>query len=322
MNEKIVKAGYGSPDRPVKIAGREIAAYVLDDQQHTRVLVQRGMQEALGLGQGGGRAPKKGDEGGRAQTGDRLVQLVSGQRITPFVSNEVLMRAQNPIKFKLPNGVLAYGYEAILLPEICNAILEAREQRKLTIQQLPLAKRCEILVRGFAATGIIALVDEVTGYQEIRDREALQEILDRYIVDELAKWTKTFPDEFYRQLFRLKNMTYPPVGKKFHQRPLYIGHWTNDVVYKRLAPGVLKKLKQVEPRLLSGRRANTFHQHMTPEYGTPELRKHLENVIFLMKGCTTWMDFHRKLERAAPEFGDQMPLNLSYRAAKEDEGDG
>ena len=321
MNKQIVKAIYGSPDRPVKIAGREIAAYVLNDKKHTRVLVQRGMQEALGVGQGGGRAQKGGGGEGRAQTGDRLLQLVEGQRINPFVSKEVLMRAQNPIKFKLPNGVVAYGYEATLLPEICNAVLEAREERKLIEKQLPLAKRCEILVRGFAATGIIALVDEATGYQEVRDREALQKILDKYITDKWAQWTKTFPDEFYKQLFRLKSMTYPPIGKKPHQRPGYIGHWTNDIVYKRLAPGVLNKLKEVEPRLPSGKRRRTFHQHMTPDYGTPELRRYLENIIFLMKGCTTWMDFKRKLNRAAPEYSDQMPLDLGYRAAEEDEGD-
>jgi hypothetical protein len=37
-----------------------------------------------------------------------------------------------------------------------------------------IAKQCELLVRAFARVGIVALVDEVTGYQEIRDRETLQ----------------------------------------------------------------------------------------------------------------------------------------------------
>ena len=316
MTEQINKAIYGSPERPIKIAVREIAAYVLHDDKRARVLVQRGMQGALGVGQGGRRAPsRKGQEEGRGQTTDRLVQLVTGKSLSPFISKELLTRAQNPIKFKLPNGVIAYGYEASLLPEICDAILEAREAGALLTQQLPLAKRCEILVRGLATIGIIALVDEATGYQVVRDRDALQKILDKYITDAWAKWTKTFPDEFYRQLFRLKNMTYPPKTKN---KPSYIGHWTNDIVYSRLAPGVLAKLKITNPRMASGARARKHFQHLTPDYGTPELRTHLENLIFLMKGCTTWTDFYRKLSRAKPKHGATLPLEFSGGA---DEGD-
>ena len=188
MTEKISKAVYGSPDRPLKIAGLEIPAYVLENG--TRVLVQRGMIKALGMSYGGGRAP----------TADRLAQFTTGKALKPFISNEILLRTENPLKFKLPNGVIAYGYEATLLPDICNGVLEAREKGVLQTQQKHIAKQCEILVRGLAVIGIIALVDEATGYQEVRDREALQQILDRYITDEWAKWTKTFPDEYYQQL--------------------------------------------------------------------------------------------------------------------------
>ena len=168
-----------------------------------------------------------------------------------------------------------------LLPDICNAVLEARERGKLLSQQLPLAKRCEILVRGLATVGIIALIDEATGYQEVRDREALKAILEKYITDEYAKWTKTFPDEFYRQLFRLKNMPYPPATKN---KPSYIGHWTNNIVYSRIAPGVVAALKKKNPRLPSGNRGHMHHQHMTPDYGSPELKRHLEKSNFLDEG--------------------------------------
>ena len=225
------------------------------------------------------------------------------------------MRAQNPIKFKLPNGVTAYGYEGTLLPDICNAVLETREADRLLPQQLPLAKRCEILVRGLATVGIIALIDEATGYQEVRAKEALKAILDKYITDEWAKWTKTFPDEFYKQLFRLKNMPYPPTTKN---KPSYIGHWTNNIVYSRIAPGIVAKLKEINPRKASGNRAHLHHQHMTHDYGSPELKKHLDNLIFLMKGCTTWIDFERKLNRSAPKYGNTIALDFPGS----DEGDG
>ncbi len=310
MTEKINKAVYGSPERPLKLAKLEIPAYVLEDG--TRVLVQRGMIIALGMKPGGGRTQEK---GGRAQEGDRLAQFTHTKALQPYISKEILERAQNPIKFKLPNGAVAHGYEATLLPDICNAVLDSREHGDLSHKQRHIAKQCEVLVRGLATIGIIALVDEATGYQEIRDREALQKILDKYITDAWAKWTKTFPDDFYRQLFRLKNMTYPPRTKN---KPSYIGHWTNDVVYSRLAPGVVAKLKAINPRLSSGERARKHFQHMTPDYGTPELRTHLDNLIFLMKGCTTWSDFYRKLNRARPKYGAQIPLDF---AQGKDEGD-
>jgi len=49
-------------------------------------------------------------------------------------------------------------------------------------------------VRGFARVGIIALVDEATGYQEVRNKLALQAILDAFLRKELAAWAKRFPD--------------------------------------------------------------------------------------------------------------------------------
>lgn len=308
MTDKTHKAEYGSPDRPLKIGNLEIPCYVLEDG--TRVLVQRGMIKALGMSYGGGR-----ETGGA----DRLTQFTGGKALKPFISAEIVARTENPTKFKLPNGTTAYGYEATLLPDICNAVLEAREKGVLQKQQEHIGKQCELLIRGFAVIGIIALIDEATGYQEVRDQEALQQILDRYLTDEWAKWTKTFPDAFYKNLFRLKNMPYPPASG---HKPSYIGHWTNDLIYKRLAPGVLKALRDKNPRLATGSRGHKHHQHLTSDYGTPELKKLLDNEIFLMEGCRTWTDFYRKLNRSAPRYGDTIPLDLPNPADSTDEGDG
>jgi hypothetical protein len=298
--EKINKAIFGAADRPLKIGKLELQAYVLEDG--TRVLIQSDMLTALGMSTGGGR---KQLQSANAQPINKLEQFAQTQSLKPYISTEVLTRTKSPLVFKLPTGKTANGYEATLLPDICNAVLEARENGALNPRQKHIAKQCEILVRGLAVVGIVALVDEATGYQEIRDRDALQKILDKYITGEYAKWTKRFPDEFYQQLFRLKNMTYPPATKN---KPSYIGYWTNDIVYSRLAPGVVAKLKELNPRQISGHRARTHHQYMTEDFGTPELKRHLENLIFLMRGSTTWDGFYRMLQRASPKFGDTMQL--------------
>jgi hypothetical protein len=46
----------------------------------------------------------------------------------------------------------------------------------------------EIIVRACAKVGIIALVDEVTGYQQIRTKRALQLKLQAFIADDMQEW--------------------------------------------------------------------------------------------------------------------------------------
>lgn len=104
--------------------------------------------------------------------GTRLAKFVSGERLISFAGKELLERTREPIKFRTPSGNLAFGYEATILADICEAVLAARTAGALQRQQEHIAKQCEILVRGFARVGIIALVDEATGYQDDRSRVA------------------------------------------------------------------------------------------------------------------------------------------------------
>jgi hypothetical protein len=99
------------------------------------------------------------------------------------------------------------------------------------------------------AVGIIALVDEATGYQDYRTRDALAKILERFVVKEIQPYVRMFPAEFYKQIFRLNGWNY----EENCGRPSVLGHWTNDIVYKRLAPGALDELRKLVPRDLKGR---------------------------------------------------------------------
>jgi hypothetical protein len=292
---KLPKAIFGSPEKKLKLGDRELECYVLEDG--TRVLSGRGMQEALGLGQ---------------SHGGLLKEFLDQESIKPFISSDLAMEFQNPKRFIRPGrgGIPAVAYEATILPRICDAILEARKRTpNLGRRQREIADQCEMIARVLAKVGIIALVDEVTGYQEIRDRVALQKILDAYLTDEWAKWSKTFPDDFYKELFRLKTIPFPP--SEGAHKPSYVGHWTNDIVYARLAPGVLKTLREKNPRLPTGERARKHHQYFTKDYGHPELKQHLSNIVFLMKTCKTWGEFKQRLDIAAPKFGDTMSLPMT-----------
>jgi len=104
MSKAIVKAVYGSPDKPLRIGKVEIPCYVLEDGK--RVIVQSGMLTALNMKSG--TAAKK-------LIGDRISKFVGTKAIKPFVSKNLENMIKNPIKFKPPTGGDAYGYEATIL---------------------------------------------------------------------------------------------------------------------------------------------------------------------------------------------------------------
>jgi len=293
----VAQAVCGSPDRPLRIGDQEIPCYVLADG--TRVLSQAGFLEALGRHRKAN-VRKEGMEGGEG----RVPPLLQGKAIRPFISQEILEKSR-PITFRTPQGVRASGYRAELLPDLCDIYLAAREADALPKNQEHVARQAEILVRGLAHVGIIALVDEATGYQELRARDALAKILENFIIKELQPWLSTFPADFYRELFRLRGLEYPTDSIR---RPQYFGILTNDIVYKRLAPGVLEELKRVTPRNESGRRRHKYFQHLTQNMGYTKLREHLGSVVTIMKLSNGWHDFQKKLNRLHPRYGDQLPL--------------
>ncbi|RJQ20297.1 MAG: hypothetical protein C4560_05225 [Nitrospiraceae bacterium] len=302
-NADVPKAEY---EGTLKIGQNILSAAVLPNGK--RVLTQSAFLTTLGRS----RTPKAGT--GVLSTVDGIPFFLQAEALKPFISEDLLM-STTPIFFINKSGKKMVGYDAQLLPMVAEVYLKMRDYYLSENKQIPrqyqhIVKACDIVMRGLAHVGIIALVDEATGYQEIRDRIALQKILDKYLTDEWAKWTKTFPDEYYRELFRLKNVPYPPIPSST-KKPSYVGHWTNDIIYSRLAPGVLEELKKKNPRLPSGNRSRKFFQHLTIDYGHPELKDLLSNVIFLMKTCKSWDDFKERLDLAKQKYG--KTLKLDYR---------
>ena len=288
MSKKPLKVIAGTPDRPLIIGDVEIPCYVLEDE--TRVLSQRGMAEGIGL----------------SIAGSRLPRMMDSKSLKPFISKDLLLGLDSPMIFTNPGGGgVAYGYPATLLVNICNAILEARDAGMLKSNQMHISRRADILMRGLATVGIIALVDEATGYQQLREERALATILEKFIAKELQPWTKTFPYEFYKQIFRLKGWAGPTGVKK----PSVIGHYTNDFVYSRIAHGILEELKTINPTIpTTGRRKTTHHQWFTPDLGHPKLKEHLAAVTALMRAAPNWDSFKRSLQRALPKLNKTMNL--------------
>ena len=281
----------GAPDHPLVIGDIEIQCYVLEGE--LRVLSQRGLFHGLGASRGGG--------------GAEIPRIMASKAISPHVSNDLVAALKSPIEFQPPRGGrTAYGYPAEILEGMIDAVIDADRAGSLPERYAHIVLRADILSRGLRHLGIVGLIDEVTGYQRIREERALATILESFIAKELQPWTKTFPYEFYEQIFRLKRWPGPDGVK----RPQIIGHYTNDIVYARIAPGVLKELRDKNPRLPSGDLKNRHHQWFTPDLGQPRLREHLAAVTALMRAAPNWGAFQRSLKRAFKVKTDQFEMNL------------
>lgn len=252
-------AEYGSSDTPLKIGDVEIQCYVLSTGE--RVLSQRGVFSGLGMSTG---------------AADRLLNFVGGERINPFINKDVISLIENPIKFRnKTSGGVSFGYPATILADICDAILAARKAGTLQKQQAHVADQAEILVRGFARVGIVALVDEATGYQKARKRDALAAILEKYISKEMRPWLKTFQLDFFEELCRVWGY---PMPEKPGAYPRFFAGVIRNIVYDRLAPGVRAQLQEIKKK-----RGGKWHQWLTGNAGYNDLTRHLGELTMLLR---------------------------------------
>ena len=107
--------------------------------------------------------------------------FLTAKNLKPFIPNKLGVTSSR-IEFYRVKGGAAYGYADDLLPSVCGVFIDAEDAR--CAYQGPASYRCSdarILIRGLAHVGIAALIGEATGYQEVRDRKALQDILDKYL---------------------------------------------------------------------------------------------------------------------------------------------
>jgi hypothetical protein len=244
---KILKALY---EGPLPIGDIELDVAVLDDKDNTRVINMTSVFKAFG------RVPR---------SNNRLINIpafIDAKNLQPYIDEEV-MSLIKPIDYS--NGkAIKTGYNALILPAICELYLRARREGVLASKQIKaqLAEKAEILQSSFAKVGLIALIDEATGFQRDRKHDALRLLLSKYIADGLQKWIHTFPDSFFAELDRLyKNE--PTTSRK---RPQYYGHFINRYIYKPIEHGYVKnRLNELNIDELTGKRRARFHQWLTEE---------------------------------------------------------
>jgi hypothetical protein len=290
----------------LKIANMEIPCFVLDDGR--RVISGRGMTAAIGMK-------------GRGQGIDRIAKH---RMLEGLENNRLALAIQQPIKFTGGSprvGVPSDGFEATVLQELCETILLARDAQLLkTEQEQRYGQYADMLIRSFARIGIIALVDEATGYQGIRPQDALQAYLDMLLRKELAAWAKKFPDEFYENIYKLKGWIWPGMQKN---RFSVVAYYTRDLVYERIAPGLLKELESKSPRDEKGHRRNKLHQWLTEDIGDPLLAQHLHSVIMFQRLAISngfgWTRFLKMVDQVMQKRGSTLELPLLTNASSSEQ---
>ncbi len=291
MSEKAIMATH---DGVLRVGNVELECHVLEDGQ--RVFSAMDLLKAMNLNN------LLINQKSHPQIFNRFLDRI---HFISFENEELAALINEPILFKVSGrgGALRRGYTVELLPAICDTIVKQALSRSLPVDLYPAVDPCQRLQGAFAKVGIIALVDEATGYQ--RDKQTLQEMLDKFLAKEQSAWAKRFPDVFYRELFRLRGWEWR--GMRVN-RPSVVGTYTKKIVYNRLAPGLLAELEKKNPADDTGNRKARHHQWLTPDVGHPALNMHLAGVIALMKASTTWKGFWMKLVRVYPCDGDQDDL--------------
>lgn len=281
----------------IQVGDSLLSCAVLEDGR--RVINQSTMLSALG------RNPQKSRRTRGADKTSLRAPFLLANNLQKYISPRMTELLEPVTYRRVGQSVKSIGYSAELLPMVCEAYLQAREKGDLVSSQNDSAYAAEVLVRGLARVGIVALVDEATGYQETRARHELQRILEAYVTVELRPWVQRFPDEFFQEMYRLHGWGYKPGTSK---RTPFAGKLVNRYIYDQLPPGVHDEIRRKNPKNESGNRSHKHHQFLTASTGITALDRQISSVITLMRVSDSKQQFEELFERAYPPLQPKLPL--------------
>ena len=291
---------------PLVIGAIEFDCAVLDDKENTRVVSETKFMQAMGMYRSGALSIRRDKTEGRAN----IPLSLAYKNLKPYIDRHLGSVQTSMLSYRTPEGqIVTAGIPATLIPKICEVWIDADREGKLGKRQKKIAHMADILHRGLAQVGIIGLIDEATGFQDLRPRYALAKVLEQFVAKEYRKWTRTFPLEYFRELCRLRHVPFPTEPP--FRLPRYFGHLTNDVIYARIAPGVLAELRRKNPTIAPGQRRHKHFQWLTENIGDPRLREHLWKVIGIMQVFTEWEPFILALDRILPQFSQEPLLAIA-----------
>lgn len=269
--------------------GIDVECYVLDDENKTAVISQRGMGVALGLGEGGSRLPS----------------FMQGKKIGAYVGQELREKLENPLIFQpplagtnLPPTTRINGYDVTILIDICKAIITAQAAGALVSSQAAIARQAQVIVGASAKSGIQGLVYKLAGFDATRDQ--VVRAFRLFVRQEAREYEKEFPNMLYDEWYRLYALPKPERGSSWKFKHLTVEH-----VYYPLARSSGKILNLArESKNNSDERHAKLHQFLS-EVGVKALRTHLGQLLGIARISQTAAQYEGHVKAL---FGDQPDL--------------
>lgn len=267
----------------LSLGGSSVDCYVLDDK--SRVISLRAAVKAIAKIEG-----------------SNLGDYIGVSALKPYINKALVL--DETVEFNIPGTQLkGRGIPAERFLDICQAYVGAFSSGELTTErQREIAINCSILLASCAKVGLIALIDEATGYQYEREKNALQIKLRAFIADELRDWEKTFPDELWEEFGRLTKWK-----GKLHHRPKWWGKLVLELIYDALDPDIAEHLRNNKPKPRFGQ---NYHQWLTEDVGLKSLVTHIHQIVGIAKTCNSMNELRQKVAHYYNKQPMQLALNF------------
>lgn len=275
----------------LKEFGIDIDCYVLNDPQKTAVISQRGMGQAIGF----------------SRRGSRLGVFAASKQMEPYIGRELREKIENPIVFQRADAAAssvaskANGYDATILIDLCNAILQAKADGKLSGPRYAnMIEQARIITGASAKSGIKGLVYALAGYSPTADEVVTA--FKFYVAEEARKYEPEFPDDLYVEWHRLYDLEVPEKG-----RPWYFKYLTVNHVYTPLANSSGHILSLTRAKKADGKdRSKKLHQFLS-DVGVKALRRHLGQLLGIAQVSDDKDQYEKNVRKV---FGQQREFDF------------
>jgi hypothetical protein len=275
--------------------GIDVDCYVLDDPQRTAVISQSGMGRALGL----------------SSRGNAFPRFLTSNSMASAVGAELRQKIENPIKFQWGTGgagqppAIINGFNVALIIDLCNVILEVDAGGHLAPNQKGVAKQARIILNASGKSGITRLVYDLVGYSP--SAEETIAAFKMYVQEEARTYEREFPNELYREWYRLYGIPVPGKGK-----PWLFKHLTVRHIYFPLAKSNGKILTLVRALKASDGDVRKKLFQFLSEIGARALGRHIGRVQEMAESSDNATAYEAKINE---RFGDQREIDLVMPAA-------
>lgn len=222
--------------------------------------------------------------------------------------SELIDQVKNPITIDL-DGIPIWCYKHNVVTKYCKAVGEARRAQKISKDSfLKHADACERFLAAAADVGLVALIDEATGYTKEKQKTEYRDLFRDFIREQMRDWEKEFPDQFFDGIYKIYNLKREP--QKNH--PQFFAKFIRKYVYYPLADshGVILDLLEDKNPVVGKGRKHKLHQFLDEKVGLKKLRSHVWQIVGILGSVTTRAGFQKGFRNAFPKAFDQLELEL------------